>query len=410
MPTGTETANASTDSRTVADKVGHTSTAGPITGIKVDKLAPTLTSSPTTGVTFTQGQVGAAAVFACADLGSGMVGGSASCTVTINGGTPATSPAAIDTSVLGPVTLVFTAIDAVGNTSTATAVGNVVDTTAPTVLCGVPSSAWSATDVLIGCTASDGSGSGLANPLDATFSLTTNVPAGTETANASTNSRSIADKAGNVATAGPITGIKVDKLAPSLTSSPTGGATFTQNQAGVTAAFTCADLGSGMIGGFASCTVKINGGVPLTSPAPISTAVVGPITLVFTAIDAVGNTSTATATVNVVAPAAAFKVCLDYDASKAVARGTNYLFKLELCDAAGKNISSSAHTLRATNVDGGAAPPVNASGGTLAFTFDSTKHYNYTLKTSGYTVGSHVLNFTVDGVAASTYVAPFKLK
>ena len=325
VPAGTETANASTGSRTVFDIAGNSTTVGPITGIKVDKLAPKLTTSPTNGATFAQGQAGVAAVFSCTDLGSGMVGGSATCSVSINGGPALASPAPIDTSVLGPVTLVFTGVDAVGNTSTATATITIVDQTKPVVVCGTPSSAWSATDVPISCTASD-SGSGLANPADALFSLTTNVPAGTETANASTGSRTVLDNAGNSTTVGPITGIKVDKKAPTLTvTSPSNGATINQGQAGVLTTFACVDAGSGMVGGLASCTVKINGGTAVATGAVIPTAVVGPVTLVYTAIDAVGNTSIATNTVNVVAVAAVYKVCLDYDPTKAVPRGTTLL-------------------------------------------------------------------------------------
>ncbi len=61
-----------------------------------------------------------------------------------------------------------------------------VDTTPPTVVCGAADGAWHATDVSIACTASDDQ-SGLADPADAGFSLTTDVPAGTEEANAATD-------------------------------------------------------------------------------------------------------------------------------------------------------------------------------------------------------------------------------
>ena len=47
---------------------------------------------------------------------------------------------------------------------------------------------WHATDVSIACTAGD-LASALANPADASFSLSTNVPAGTETPNAATGTR-----------------------------------------------------------------------------------------------------------------------------------------------------------------------------------------------------------------------------
>src|SRR5207247_6118375 len=97
------------------------------------------------------------------------------------------------------------------------------DTTPPSVSCGSPDGLWHSSDVSIPCTASD-SGSGLANPADASFSLVTNVPAGTEDANASTNSHQVCDNAGNCSTAGPIAGNKVDKKPPTVScTSPAGG-------------------------------------------------------------------------------------------------------------------------------------------------------------------------------------------
>ena len=93
------------------------------------------------------------------------------------------------------------------------------DTTPPTINCTVPNQAvWYGTDVTVNCTASD-SGSGLANAADSSFSLSTSVPSGTETANAQTDSRQVCDKASpqNCATAGPYT-FMVDKRAPQLSS------------------------------------------------------------------------------------------------------------------------------------------------------------------------------------------------
>lgn len=86
-----------------------------------------------------------------------------------------------------------------------------VDTTAPTFNCAVAPTTWSASDVSRACTA-DNDGSGLATP--ANFSLTTNVPNGTETANALTGTAEVCDNAGNCVTAGPLDGNMVDKKAP----------------------------------------------------------------------------------------------------------------------------------------------------------------------------------------------------
>jgi hypothetical protein len=112
----------------------------------------------------------------------------------------------------------------------------------PEVTCAPTPSKWQATNVSIACTASDG-GSGLADPADASFNLSTSVPSGSETANASTNDRSVCDKAGHCVTAGPIDGIKVDEKEPSL---DCGAAPTTWQATNVSIACTASDGGSGL--------------------------------------------------------------------------------------------------------------------------------------------------------------------
>ena len=115
---------------------------------------------------------------------------------------------------------------------------------AQTVSCSAPDGRGTPTTSTLACTASD-SGSGLANPADASFSLMTSVAAGTEKANAGTDSRVVCDVAGNCATAGPIAGNKIDRKAPSsLVTTPAAGAVYQLNQV-VNAAYSCADGGSG---------------------------------------------------------------------------------------------------------------------------------------------------------------------
>ena len=89
------------------------------------------------------------------------------------------------------------------------------DVSPPVITCGTADGLWHATDVGIACTAVD-EGSGLADPADAAFELRTNVPDGTETANALTESRIVCDAVGNCALAGPIGGNKIDKKAPDI--------------------------------------------------------------------------------------------------------------------------------------------------------------------------------------------------
>ena len=94
------------------------------------------------------------------------------------------------------------------------------DTTDPSFDCTVPDQTiWYGSDVTVNCTASD-SGSGLANSSDESFSLSTSVAAGTETASAATGSRQVCDNANNCVTVGPYT-FKVDKKAPQQTACDT---------------------------------------------------------------------------------------------------------------------------------------------------------------------------------------------
>src|SRR5712691_6650692 len=77
------------------------------------------------------------------------------------------------------------------------------DTTPPAITCGTPDGLWHANDVSIACTAVDSDGALDANS-PPSFTLTTSVSAGTETATAFTVTRVECDVAGNCATAGPI--------------------------------------------------------------------------------------------------------------------------------------------------------------------------------------------------------------
>ena len=66
----------------------------------------------------------------------------------------------------------------------------VPDATPPVVTCGTADGTWHAVDAVIACTASDPE-SGIPNPSDQAFDLTTSVPAGTETNDAATGTREV---------------------------------------------------------------------------------------------------------------------------------------------------------------------------------------------------------------------------
>jgi hypothetical protein len=267
---GTETNAAATNTRSVCDQAtpANCAVAGPYT-FKVDKKAPQLTGC---------------------DSPDGAWHGSdvtLYCTYSDGGSGPATQQVALSTNVASGSETANAAASAggaqacddVGNcaASPPDIAGNKVDKKAPSVSCGVADGAWHAADVSIACTAADG-GSGLANAGDASFDLTTNVPAGTEDANASTGTRSVADAVGNSATAGPVTGNKVDKKAPSIAcQSPAPVFVLGQSPANVTGVAT--DGGSGP----ASQT--------LSAAADTSSVLGNPKSVTLSAADNVGNSA-----------------------------------------------------------------------------------------------------------------------
>ena len=87
------------------------------------------------------------------------------------------------------------------------------DATPPLISCDPPDGSWHGNDVAISCTAEDPE-SLLADPTEGSFQLETDLPAGSESANAETGTRPVCNMAGVCATAGPVAGNKVDKKAP----------------------------------------------------------------------------------------------------------------------------------------------------------------------------------------------------
>ncbi len=176
------------------------------------------------------------------------------------------------------------------STSTPTFTVN-VDLTKPTVSCTAPAVAWSQTDVSVPCTANDNAGgSGLVGP--ATFSLSTNVPNGTETNNATIPAVTVQDVAGNVSLPQPSQGsfgpFEVDKAAPVIVGLTTSPSSPTYGQT-VSATYSCTDGGSGVVlcgpSGSAQIPPTANTG-PLISTLDSS---VGTHTFTVIAQDLVGN-------------------------------------------------------------------------------------------------------------------------
>ena len=257
------------------DNSGNTATTS-FSGINIDKTAPTISASRSpaaNGASWNNTDV--LASYAASDALSGL-------------GSP-TSGSFNFTSEGANQSHMFTVTDATGNTASAT-VGSVnIDKTSPSATCQSPDGIWHANNVSLACTAGD-SLSGLSSPADASFSLVTNIPAGTETANALTDSPDVCDKAGNCTTAGPISGNRIDRAAPVLTvNSPVDGSTYLKNQT-VIADSVCTDGGSGI----ADCTATVANGIA------IDTATSGTKTFVVNSTDNVGNSALRTVNYTVV--------------------------------------------------------------------------------------------------------------
>src|SRR5262249_13474320 len=134
------------------------------------------------------------------------------------------------------------------------------------------------------------------------FNLTTAVPVGTETNAAQTSSAIVADIAGNQVNTGTFGPFMVDKKAP-IISGPTLSVKAPTLRQSVTASFSCADGGSGVV----RCGPTGSPTIPATSntgtlTVPVDTSTPGPHSFTVFSQDAVGNQS-APVTVNYVVSA-----------------------------------------------------------------------------------------------------------
>lgn len=255
-----------------------------------------------------------------------------------------------------------------------------LDLTPPTVECGPADGAWHAADVTIACTASDAE-SGLADPSDASFSLSTNVAVGIEAANASTDSRQVCDRVDNCATAGPISGNMVDKKAPAVSIASPGGETYLLNEL-VSASYACADEGSGI----ASCSGTVADG------ASLDTASVGANEFTVSATDGVGNEASPAVTYIV-----AFDEFLLYDPATPMP-----MIRLRLYDAFGADVSSPTTVLTVQSIDGS-----TEADGTFTYR-EGADWYMRGIDHRGLESGPHTLEFTA-GADPTVHSVPFRV-
>ena len=280
------------------------------------------------------------------------------------------------------------------------AVGNLAaDAAAPVIDCAAADGLWHAADVDRACTAFD-AGSGLANPGDASFVLSTSVPAGTEDAAAWTGTRTVCDVVGNCATAGAIGGNKIDRKAPLVSIAVPWNAAYILGQP-VNASYTCADGGSGV----ASCSG------PVPTGQPIATASAGTFTFAVASTDQVGNAAGASSTYTV-----AYDVCILFDPWWPVRPGAILPMVLRLCDVNGQNRSAPSIVLTALDV----APTADVVSPTLAsaaaaahsdtFTYSRLlKSYVFALRTKGLSRGTYELHFTATG-DPTVHAVPFRVR
>ncbi len=251
-----------------------------IQAVPIDTSGPTISSSisaPHSGNGWSG--VGTLLNVSASDTGSGV----ASLTYQAGGGSAA--------AVTGPITVpagttsyTLTATDFVGNTNSAI-VSTKVDTTAPSVTCTGSDGKWHATDQSAVCTGTD-TQSAIAGGTSTTgtVTLSTSVPAGSSTANASTAAGQICDNTVNCTPIPPQQGFMVDKAAPAI-SCPS--ADIKWHTGTVTFTCTASDSGSGL--GTAS-----QSSITLTSlPVAAGTGNGNDMTNTVQVCDKVGNCATA---------------------------------------------------------------------------------------------------------------------
>lgn len=277
-----------------------------------------------------------------------------------------------------------------------------VDKTAPTANCvgpNPPPTGWLGIDVVYNCTASDNaSGSGLSNSSQSNFTLSTNVPAGTETDAATIAAVTISDIAGNSTTQGPFGPFQVDKKPPAITTPSLSVASPMFGQS-VTASYTCTDGGSGVVlCAPAQQSQQIPPTPSVTISSPVDTSTVGPHTFTAYSQDLAGNPSSSAVdyTVGQAVPT------LTWPTPAAIPYGT-------ALSATQLNATASVPGAFVYNPAAGAVLPAGTH--TLSVTFTPTDTNNYASATSTVQLVVNQVTPTVTWAtpAAITYGTPLSV-
>jgi len=401
----------------VCDLLGNCTMVGPFS-FKIDKQKPTISGTVVPGTstsavdgsgnTWWNGPVSLQLNANDGAGGSGVASISYSSTgalVTSGSVNAASTTVGVNPAGDGATTFGYSATDVAGNPSANGATTIYIDRSGPVPTCTAADSAWHATDQSVNCTVAD-AGVGLMNASDASFSLSTSVSAGSQSANALTASRNVCDKLNNCTVVGPFA-FKIDKTNPTASiTTPVNNATYSTGQV-VNASYACADTGSG-IAAVNGCVGTVANGTPIDTSA-------GTHQFNVTAKDVVGNTYSTSVTYTVTTP---YQVCPQYDTTTPKPRTGTVVIKLWLCDATGNNLSSSSLTLTAKYIDNVGQPPSpDFQGGSnygYAFRFDTqSSTYIYNLdptSPSQLGAGKHTLYFVVNGAASPLYSTSFMLK
>jgi hypothetical protein len=391
----------------LAGNLSPFSASGACATLEIDKTPPEVTINQKTGqadptnaspINFTVSFTETVSDFATGDVTLSGTAGATNATVTGSGTTynVAVSGMTGDGTVIASLGS-GVAHDAAGNGnngSTSTDHTVVYDNTPPVISCGAADGAWHAANVSIACTASDAT-SGLANAADASFSLSTNVAAGAETADAPTDAKSILDKAGNSATAGPVGGNKIDRKAPSVALTCPANPVILNDPAAV-AHWTATDGGSG---------VAPDGTVSLVTTS------IGSKTASATVQDNVGNSTTASCNYTVAYNFAGFSAPVDRPNTMNVSKaGQAIPLKWRLTDALGHPITDlTGVTVKAVamNCDGsGAVDPIEeyATASTSGLLNLGNGNYQYNWKTATAFAGTCKSVSLVFGSGALSYI------
>jgi hypothetical protein len=220
--------------------------------------------------------------------------------------------------------------------------------------------------------------------------LSTSVPAGTQTSNASTGSKELCDALHNCTMAGPISGIKVDKKVPAIAlTTPANGGSYIVGSV-VNASYSCSDTGGS---GVATCVGTVPNGSPIDTSA-------GPKSFTVNSTDVAGNAApTVTASYN-----STYSIGLLYDPTKAAKSGSTIPIKIYLANAQGQDVSSSGIVLTALQV-------VKISNSTTSDVLDagnSNPDSNFRFDSSLGTSGGYIFNLKTTGLSSGTYRLDFK--